>query len=292
MVLWGRSMSRLTALTKRASASPVRTFMFVLIAVSAAVAAMLYAVFGSELPGTAAIVYAWTPMMSAGLTVWIVDESIRDWLGQLRNLRVGIHWYLAGIGIMLLGTEFETIVTLVSGGDVSVPAAPPLAYLITFGVTLLLAGAIEELAWRGFLQPRLQRRFSAISASVFIGIIWGLWHVPMILGGAGNFTVFWEYMLNITMMSVILGWLYNSTNGALPAVMIAHASHNMPPVGDPTGGAPGVFETLSGDAIFYLCCAVAITLYAGSQTLTRDRSLPDIPGQLTGQPGQESHSAD
>ena len=180
----------------------------------------------------------------------------------------------------MLGTETETIVAVLLGGDVAIPYAPVSDYIFTFGVTLFLAGAIEELGWRGFLQPRLQQRFSALHTSIGIGTVWGLWHVPMILAGAGNFTVFWEYMLNVIFMSVILGWLYNNTKGALPVVMIAHASHNMPPVGDIAGNAPAVFDVLSGDTVFYLFCASVIVLYTGSQTLTRDRTLPDIPGQF------------
>ena len=164
----------------------------------------------------------------------------------------------------------------------TVPATSLGNYAFAFGVTLFLAGALEELGWRGFLQPRLQQRFSAVSASVFIGVVWGLWHVPMILAGVGDFTVFCEYMLNVVTQSVILGWLYNNTKGALPVVTITHASHNMPPVSIPTEGAPAAFNVLSGDAIFYLCCALLITLYAGSQTLTKDGTLPDIPGQLSG----------
>lgn len=284
-------MSRLATIKRRASDSPVGTFIAVLVTVSGLVAASQYAVYGPALPGTAAIVYAWTPMVSAGLTVWIVDESVRDWLGQLRNLRAGLRWYLAGIGLMMIGTEFETLVALATGADVTVPAAPPVAYLVSFGVTLLLAGAIEELAWRGFLQPRLQHRLTAVSASVLIGLVWALWHVPMILGGAGNFTVFWEYVLNLAMLSVVLGWLYNNTDGALPVVMVAHASHNMPPIGAATGGVP-FFDVLSGDAVFYLCCAAAITLYAGSHTLTRDGTLPRVPGRVAKRLAQQNRPGD
>ena len=274
-------MSHITALKQRASHTPVRTFLVVLVLHSGLTVGGLYAVFGGDFPGLAAVPYAWTPMVSAGVTVWLCGESVRGWLGQLRNLRAGVHWYLVGIGILIVGTEFENIVAVLLGGDIAVPAYPLMTYVLPFAITLFLAGALEELGWRGFFQPRLQKRFSALHASIGIGVVWGLWHVPMILAGAGDFTVFWEYMLNIISMSVILGWLYNNTKGALPVVMIAHASHNMPPIGDVAGDVPAAFDVLSGDAVFYLLCASVITLYAGSQTLTRDGTIPDVPGQLS-----------
>jgi membrane protease YdiL (CAAX protease family) len=285
-------MSRVAALRQRASHSPIRTFLLVLVLYSGLVFAGVYSMFGSAIPTPGVMLYAWAPMVSAGVTVWLLDESVRDWLGQLRNLRADIHWYLIGIGIMMLGTEFETIVAVLLGADVAVPYAPVGQYLFIFAVTLFLAGALEELGWRGFLQPRLQQRFSALHASVVIGVVWGLWHVPMILTGTGDFTVFWEYMLNMTFISVILGWLYNNTDGALPVVMVAHASHNMPRIGDAAGNVPDAFNIISGDAIFYLLCASLIALYAGSQTLTRDRSLPNIPGQLSEQSSSGQTHAD
>jgi len=267
-------------LRRKASHRPIGTFLAVLTLYSGLVFAGLYGTFGSTIPTLGVMLYAWAPMITAGVTVWLLDESVRDWLGQLRNLRVGIHWYLIGIAIMMLGTEAETIVAVLLGGDVAVPYAPIGSYIFTFGITLFLAGALEELGWRGFLQPRLQQRFSALRASVVIGVVWGLWHVPMILTGTGDFTVFWEYMLNVIAMSVILGWLYNNTEGALPVVMIAHASHNMPRIGDAARDVPAVFDILSGDAVFYLLCASIIALYTGSRTLTRDGTLPAVPGQL------------
>ncbi|QAU14066.1 CPBP family intramembrane metalloprotease [Halorubrum sp. BOL3-1] len=282
-----REMNSVDSLRRRASHRPIGTFLAVLTIYSGLVFAGLYGTFGSAIPTLGIILYAWAPMITAGVTVWLLGESVRDWLGQLRNLRGG-KWYLVGIAIMILGTEAETIVAVLLGGDVTVPYAPIGAYIFKFGITLFLAGALEELGWRGFLQPRLQQRFSALSASIVIGIVWGLWHVPMILTGSGDFTIFWEYMLNVTAMSVILGWLYNNTKGALPVVMVAHASHNMPPIGDAGGDVPAVFDIMAGDAAFYLLCASSIALYAGAQTLTRDGTLPGVPGQLRDYvPGQE-----
>ncbi|ERG97671.1 MAG: putative metal-dependent membrane protease [Haloquadratum sp. J07HQX50] len=273
-------MNVVTILKRRASDRPVGTFLGVLVMYSAAITAAIYTLLEGASPILRVTIYAWGPMISAGITVWLLNESVRDWLGQLRNLKVNPRWYVVGIGIMMIGTEFETIIGLISGADVTVPAAPPMAYIRNFLITFFIAGALEELGWRGFLQPRLQQQFTALWTSVGIGALWGLWHVPMILAGLGDFTVFWEYMLNIIVMSIILGWLYNSTNAALPVVMVTHASHNMPPIGSPTGNIPGIFNALSGDAIFYVLCASLITVYAGSQTLTRDGTLPTVPGQL------------
>ena len=285
-------MNRGDGLRRKASHRPIGTFLAVLTLYSGLVFAGLYGTFGSTIPTLGVMLYAWAPMITAGVTVWLLDESVRDWLGQLRTLRAGIHWYLIGIAIMMLGTEAETIVAVLLGGDVAVPYAPISSYIFTFGVTLFLAGALEELGWRGFLQPRLQQRFSALRASIVIGVVWGLWHVPMILTGTGDFTVFWEYLLNVIALSVILGWLYNNTEGALPVVMIAHASHNMPRIGDAAGDMPAVFDVLSGDTVFYLLCASIIALYAGSQTLTRDGTLPEIPGQLREYVPEQEGSAD
>lgn len=285
-------MSSVASVRQRASHSPIGTFLTVLILYSGFVAAALYAVYGSDLPSFSAVPYAWAPMVSAGVTVWLCGESLRDWLGQLRNIRAGLRWYVAGIGIMMVGTEFESIVAALLGADMTVPATSLGNYALTFGVTLFLAGALEELGWRGFLQPRLQQRFSAVSASISIGVVWGLWHVPMILAGVGGFTVFWEYMINVVTQSIVLGWLYNNTKGALPVVMITHASHNMPPISIPTEGAPAVFDLVSGDVVFYVCCALLIILYAGSKTLTRDGTLPDIPGQLTENIPQRGNHSD
>lgn len=285
-------MSISTAVKQRASAAPIGCFLTILVLYSASLVGAMFFVFGSNPPGLAAVPYAWAPVLAAGVTVWLRDESLRDWLGQLRRLRPGGRWYLAGIGFVMIGTEFRTLVAVVSGTSIDIPAAPVGSYVVSFGLTLFLAGALEELGWRGFLQPRLQQQYGALMTSVGVAVVWILWHVPMIVAGLGGFTVFWEYAVNLVAISIVFGWLYNNTNGALPVVMLAHASHNMPPIGAPVDSVSPVFDVVSGDTIFYVACALLVTLYAGSQTLTRDGTLPGIPGRLDEYMPQPGSSTD
>lgn len=276
------SPSRFESLRRRATDRPIGTLLVATATYSMLVVGTLYAALGTALPGLSAIPYAWGPLVGAGVTVWLLEEDVRGWLGQLRNLRVGLRWYLVGAGIMIAGTEFESIVAVVLGGDVTGLNAPPIAYALQFGITLLLAGALEELGWRGFMQPRLQRRFRALTASVAVGVTWAIWHVPMIVAGVGSFPAFHEYAASVVAISILFAWLYNSTGGAIPVVMIAHASHNMPSFVAVSGEAPAVFDVLSGDVVLYCACAVVVSAYAGAQRLTRDGALPAVPGRSTG----------
>ncbi|MDF1521196.1 MAG: CPBP family intramembrane metalloprotease [Trueperaceae bacterium] len=50
---------------------------------------------------------------------------------------------------------------------------------VTFLLVGLLAGIVEEPAWRGYAQNALQRRLPAAGAALVVGVFWALWHLPL-----------------------------------------------------------------------------------------------------------------
>jgi len=106
--------------------------------------------------------------------------------------------------------------------------ADPLG-LIWMAVFLFFFGPLpEELGWRGYAQERLNLRVSPLTASLIIGMVWAVWHIPMYLipGTYQNqwgflSDVFWIRSASIILEAVIIGWVFTRThNSTLSAILI------------------------------------------------------------------------
>src|SRR5205823_5233150 len=86
----------------------------------------------------------------------------------------------------------------------------------------------EEVGWRGYLLPRLERKIGLASAGLLVGVIWGAWHLPMFFLPAGDMVgqSFWVFLLSVTALSVAFTWLYARTGGSLLMTMVLHAAVN------------------------------------------------------------------
>jgi membrane protease YdiL (CAAX protease family) len=111
--------------------------------------------------------------------------------------------------------------------------------LVEFVRILFLGGPLgEELGWRGFALPRLQQRRTALTSSIFLGLIWGLWHIPLyFVPGTGQHEIlrsgtspgfaiggFVGWTIGL---SVLFTWLFNKTRGSLIVVILFHAAINL-----------------------------------------------------------------
>jgi membrane protease YdiL (CAAX protease family) len=98
----------------------------------------------------------------------------------------------------------------------------PSAFLPTFLTYLLLN--TEELAWRGYVLPRMQAQWSPLAASLVLGVIWAAFHAPYFLmkgGHPGGFTPL-LFVLTVMPMTVILTGVFNASGGS---VMLPHLFH-------------------------------------------------------------------
>ncbi len=175
-------------------------------------------------------------------------QGVRQLLAGLLKWRVGFGWLLfatlspialfavpAIVGYATRGTwpdlallgEVDYLPYLGIGGAL-------LLWLLTFGLG-------EEVGWRGFALPRLQQKYSALTATFILGVVWAFWHLPAFfykdtyraMGLIGGLPML---LLSILAASIIFTWLYNSTRGSLLVVILFHTLFDFLSVSRAGGG--------------------------------------------------------
>jgi CAAX protease family protein len=171
----------------------------------------------------------------------------------------GARWYLFALGYMV-GVKLTAalVYRLATGGWPAFGGTP--WYLLVLAIpfsTLVQSG--EELGWRGYALPRLASRFGLAWASLSLGALWALWHLPFffIEGVDKTGQSFPMYLLGTTAISVAMAWLYWRTGGSLLLTMLMHASVNNTSdiVPTATAGATNPFS-LSASPIAWLTVGI------------------------------------
>ena len=220
---------------------------------------------------------AWAPSISATLLAYLSDgkSGIQQILRGLLRWRVGFQWYLiVFFGIALLAYAAVGISILFGGqpGQISLPGGAPLSAWpivvpLVFFVNIFLGGPLaEDIGWRGYILPRLRERMSTLKASLLIGVVWVVWHIPFYIipegrVAVGNVPLIWFAPLTIA-WSVLFAWVYVNTESILMAILF-HAAINttlgtLGILGSPTGNMmPLVLNTL----LTWMAVGVVVVLF-------------------------------
>jgi membrane protease YdiL (CAAX protease family) len=172
-------------------------------------------------------------LIMTGLTLG--KEGVITLLKRYLHWRVGWKWYLAALLLepllIVLGVYGNALVTGVVPDFSKVTAyrifgegATLWLFVVPFFLTDLIANG-EEMGWRGYVLPRLQADYSALTSALIVGVIWGLWHLLKYLTH-WNTLLFALSMIHAMAFAVTLAWLYNNTKGSLLLVAMMHASSN------------------------------------------------------------------
>lgn len=133
---------------------------------------------------------------------------------------------------------------------------------------MLIKGPVEEIGWRGFAQPLLQRRMCPLATAIVLGVIWGLWHYPAFLlsGTPQSAWSFGAFFVGTIALSVILTPLFNLSKGSLWIPVLFHFQMINPlwPDGQPT------------DTLFFVLLAIVVTVINGKTMLTREHAVTAV----------------
>jgi membrane protease YdiL (CAAX protease family) len=181
-------------------------------------------------------VYA--PAISALVVIGQLEgkAGLNAFLRRLLYWNTGLRWYL----LVLLGIPaLQACTRLLS----HVLQDTPLAYPITpwyavipaaLWTMVYLPGPVEEIGWRGFALPQLQARYGALTASLLLGLVWALWHLPAFFvvefyqQGMSVFASFVPFLIAVCAISVLMTVVYNGTEGCMPLAILAHWLFNDP----------------------------------------------------------------
>ncbi len=183
-------------------------------------------------------------------------------------------WYLPIFLLIPFTVLIQYGLALIFGLPVSSPSFPsawPLLFVILF-----IAAVGEELGWMGYLFEPMQERLAALKASILLGIIWALIHIPLFTASnVSSYWIMWQ-LIYVAATRVLFIWIYNNTGKSIFAVVILHTFFNsvwflFPRNPDWVGLARPVFYNPTGLALITIALATIVTFFWGSKTLAQYR---------------------
>lgn len=239
-----------------------------------------------------AFLAVWAPALSAFTVVGLTDgrAGLRAYARRVTALRGRWPWYAAVLVGVPLAYLLSALVASATGGPAL--AVEP-GWFSTFVVVALLRatqGPVEELGWRGFALPLLQRRYSGLVSAVLLGLVWALWHAPALVISTAEFARVGPLLPGLVQLFVVLvatsvaiTVVFNGSRGSVPIAVFFHWLTNLDYPWESTSTVP-----IAQDVVFVaVATVVALTVgrqYLGDANLATELYLGRDP---TDDPGSE-----
>jgi membrane protease YdiL (CAAX protease family) len=185
------------------------------------------------------LVGTWGPFFAALAMTGILEgkPGVKKLMSSLLVWRVGLRWWLVTL-LLVPVLVLATMGIYVLQGGVLGRFDPSQWYMVLLGtVFALLFGPLgEELGWRGYALPRLQRKYSALWSSVIVGVLWTFWHAPAFWAPEGTaisgqpvtlLAVGW-YLIFMIGISILHTFVYNNTKGSVLLAVLFHGMYTGP----------------------------------------------------------------
>ena len=205
--------------------------------------------------------------------------GLRRWLTRCLRWRLSWRWAVLAFlfPVVFMGLAAAAHVAL--GG--TLPPSPAVGHVglaaLNFLLIFLVGGPLgEEFGWRGFALPALQARWGWRVASVLLGLLWAVWHLPLFysVGTVQSHLPMGWYALSAIASSVLFAWLFNRSQGSIVPVLVLHTAVNawsliIPVMVLPDGSNLRPFQIVVG----ILVLAAVALLVLGERTSNKVKTL-------------------
>lgn len=159
----------------------------------------------------------------------------KDFINRLINPRlIQLKMLPAFLLIMPISVVASIFLSLPVGGSISqFQFSEGFSFSSGFVPVLLLlvlAAGLEELGWRGYAFDSLQSRYTYFKASIIFGILWSVWHFPLIfVNNSYQYEIFHQniwfavnFFVSIIPMGVLISWICIKNGKSIPAAILFH----------------------------------------------------------------------
>lgn len=219
---------------------------------------MVWVIIGAHGPLVAAII------LTAKTGGW---AAVKELLRSGFNFRMSLKWWvlIIALPIVLTGIAVWANILINNYQPDTTLLSQPLMIVPTFLLMFFLGGSFqEEFGWRGYALPRLLKLANPLNASLLLGAVWGLWHLPLFYvdGASQAFMPFGIFLLLAIGFSVMFTWFFFKTKFNLFSALLFHTAINtslslFPPIEQKVGGDQMALTYLM--ILFVLVSALAIT---------------------------------
>ena len=225
--------------------------------------------------------WTWAPAVAAVSSAALSQgrAGVRDLGRRLVLWRVGWIWYLLVLLGPLIFSVLVAAVDVLLGGSWTAarPSALALslpAIALTLAALTLTDGLGEELAWRGYALPRLLVRHRMLAASLILGVVWWLWHLPLVwtVGAAIEGEPVWLLLVDLLAKSLLFTIVFVHTRGSVLIAILLHASTNLFAVSPAPGTDGDLTLPLIALALKWLLAAVTFAAWYRSTGASWRRS--------------------
>ena len=179
------------------------------------------------------------------------------------------------IKMLVCITVIQLLIFITSVGIVSYTRSVALLSLLDLSAasigycffTAITQGALgEESGWRGFLQPTLEKKHSLIKSSLIVGVIWWVWHMPVMVFNSGHEGWAWVHYAAIFLvfcvaMSVVIAVCYRHCRNLFVPIWIHFVFNVTNPTFIDFNEGDGELVVLTIITAFYVLSAVGFMVW-------------------------------
>ena len=176
------------------------------------------------------------PLIASFITTWVFLRTggVKKLLAKCFQIKPLIYLAIALFSPFLLAFMAALISYFIDKTPINIagllttkefPQWNPLTFFL---YNVLFFGFGEEIGWRGFALPRLQKKSNALIASIILTLFWALWHLPLFFYRPGyttmEFTGILGWVFSLLTGSILLTWLYNSSRASILICAVFHST--------------------------------------------------------------------